>query len=356
MKAGSQDKGLALSEAETDCANLIKYLWQHRSGVSWVLGIDYIYAWEMYRRAEEALLIIMPRPELIGEMRRDQLAVKNASISNREDLLDNLQQALAILDPAAIIYFREHQPGYQAVEELKQAVDHHKEALKKLFEAFNQINAPVDVEINVASNSSTRTRDLDVDKEATARRLALQVRRALNEYRSNLWGNLLHARNHLLLTIALTGITTYVLLLISILANPLLPNLLAAVAFYIVGALTGLGGRFYKELESNSTMVGDFHLSLVRLVTVPLLSGLAGIGGVLITTMLTTWSVPNAGQNLVTLETIFRLEPGSLFIAAMFGFTPNLLFQSLQRKAEKYSFDLERSQAESSKIHDKNAG
>ncbi len=349
---------VALKEAIKDCDGVVKLLSQHRSGISWVLGTDYINAWDMYRRAAEKVFVIMPRAKLIGEMRRDQLAIKNASINNREDLLDDLQQALAVLDPASTTYFRECQfhKNCQTVEELRQTVDRHKEALKKLSEAFRQINPPVDVKINVDDNSSTKN-EADVNTEATARNMARQVRRTLNEYRADLWAKLLGTRNQLLVTIALAGIVTYTLLFTSIvvLNHPSLNDppsvandatIWAAVAFYIVGALSGLAGRFHKELGSSIDLVGDHHLSLVRLIAVPLLSGLAGIGGVLLTTMLTAWGANDGSPDL---STIFSVRPGSLVIAAVFGLTPNLLIQGLQKRAEKYASDLEKSEAEGPK-------
>jgi hypothetical protein len=356
MEVSQPYQQLAQKEAIRDCSRIVEYLSQHRSGISWVLGSDYLNMWEMYHRAEEAVIAIMPRSKLVGEMRHDQLAIKSASINNREELLDNLQQAIAVLDPASVAYLKECQSNEncQVVEELRQTVDQHKEALKTLSKAFKQANPSSTLEISVDGNSSTKNEDLDVNKEAAARMIARQVRRALNEYRSDLWAKLLETRNQLLVTIALTGIVTYALLFISIVASKTSDtntNILAAVAFYIVGALTGLSGRFHKELGSSSNLVGDYHLSLVRLIAIPLLSGLAGIGGVLIVTMLTAWG----SNGNPPLSAIFSITPGSLVIAAAFGLTPNLLLQSLQKRAEKYASDLEKSEAEGPKSDNTNA-
>src|SRR5436305_9440289 len=116
--------------------------------------------------------------------------------------------------------------------------------------------------------------------------------------------------------------------------------LMAATAFYLVGAVAGLFGRFYAESNSDHSK-DDYGLFTARLIATPLLSGLAGVGGVLITVVLPVLS----GQPIPGLDKIFTLNSQYLFAAIVFGFTPNLLIRSLQQKAQKFAEGLESSKA-----------
>jgi hypothetical protein len=140
-----------------------------------------------------------------------------------------------------------------------------------------------------------------------------------------------------------------VLLCIAILNTP--PTLdaqktiLAATVFYIVGAIAGMFGRFYKEAQTSSAL-DDYGLSFVRLIATPLLSGLAGVGGVFVTALLynTLLGGQMAAQLPVTLQSIFRFEePRYLLAAAIFGLAPNLIIRSLEKSSEKYMSGLQSS-------------
>ncbi len=117
--------------------------------------------------------------------------------------------------------------------------------------------------------------------------------------------------------------------------------------FYIVGALAGLFVRFYSESQGHSS-VDDFGLSATRLVAIPLLSGLAGIGGVLVVEMLAAF-FGSISQISVLWSTIFSLDPRLLFTAAIFGVTPNLVIKGIQEKANEYEADLQSSKAAESR-------
>jgi H+/Cl- antiporter ClcA len=121
-------------------------------------------------------------------------------------------------------------------------------------------------------------------------------------------------------------------------------SLIAATAFYLVGAITGLFGRFYREALAKST-VDDFGFSTVRFIATPLLSGLAGVGGVLLTVTLTALagSGLNSLNNPQDLGQIFKVVPQFLLLAAIFGLTPNLLITGLQNAAKKYESDIQSS-------------
>jgi len=67
-----------------------------------------------------------------------------------------------------------------------------------------------------------------------------------------------------------------------------------------------------------------------------LISGLAAIGGVFITT--TTLAATN--ESAVLMST-FTLNVGTILVAMIFGFTPNLLVRGFQRHSDQYASDLE---------------
>lgn len=199
------------------------------------------------------------------------------------------------------------------------------------------------------------------DSSATkrlARALLRTVRRAVNEFRDERWNALIVARNRLAGTMIFTGLTAYVLLAIALINLPPSREAITAVAvFYLVGAITGLLSRLYSESQQEAA-VKDYGLSAMRLLSTPLLSGLVAVAGVALVVMLplaTSIIMPAPANGsaspdqLVVLTDIFDLTKNraGLFVAAMFGLTPGLLFNRLQQQAEKYKADLKTSSATS---------
>ena len=152
-------------------------------------------------------------------------------------------------------------------------------------------------------------------------------------------------------SIFVTGFVTYALLCTVVLAivhtnsasSTERNTLLAAVVFYIVGAISGLFGRMNSESKANSGG-DDFGLSLGRLISTPLISGLAGIGGAFLYSILILQVVPGSPATLSTIFTVNRLD--YLIAAAVIGFAPNLLMKGLQ--ANKYVSALQSSQTSKS--------
>ena len=301
---------------------------------------------QMIHRAEEALIEVSPVTTIVQEGLHDQEAIENSAIPNSDRLLEKLIQAIKDLDPGASLYFKEHQPD-KNYEELQQALKQQDEALAKLVDSHNRL---IDIHnkdhlgdiIPHAEGVTKNTTPLAAEVERRARGVLREVRNRLNAYRDDLWDGLVRARNNLLVSIALTGAITHILLCIVILldypANTNKQVLAAATAFYLVGAVAGLFGRFYDESNSAHS-TDDYGLFTARLIATPLLSGLAGVGGVLVTVVLPVLS----GQPIPGLDKIFTLNSEYLFAATVFGFTPNLLIKSFQQKAQKYTADLESS-------------
>ena len=111
--------------------------------------------------------------------------------------------------------------------------------------------------------------------------------------------------------------------------------LASAVTLYFIGVAAGLFGRLYAEANKESA-VNDYGLSLTRLEAIPLISGLAALGGVLITTTaLSTTTNPSVPL------TVFALSVRNVLVALIFGFAPNLLIRNFQQGADRYVSDLE---------------
>jgi len=194
--------------------------------------------------------------------------------------------------------------------------------------------------------SAIRTRG-----EATARVTLREVRSTLNDFRDQRWEGIVRQRSRLMMSIVVTGIITHALLCIIILTNPppaIRLNLLAAALFYIIGAVAGVFARFYAESQGSAS-VDDFGLSTTRLLAIPLLSGLAGVGGVFVLGGLAILGGPalfniNTTQSMTFgLGRLFSPDPQFLLAAAIFGLTPNLLIKELQQKAQEYESDLKSS-------------
>lgn len=320
----------ALKAAYTCYIDICKMLCLSSAGMLWITGAGYINAWTLLHHAEEALIEAQSIEEVIRGAIHDKLAIQGSTLSRKDELLDKLLQAVVTLQPKAEIYFKEHQPdkGNTDLNLLTEVVKHR--LLQELIE----------------KNSLEGIQNIDDPSEAQAlARVALrEVRSTLNDFRDKSWEGIVRARNRLLGSIAVTGIMTHILLVMAILTSSNTDAITAAAAFYLIGAVTGLFGRFYREATTGSA-VDDFGFSAARLVATPLLSGLAGIGGVMLTVMLASLGDTLNKVGSITMNDIFHMDPRLFVAAAIFGLAPNLLIKGLQEEASKYATDIQSSKA-----------
>jgi hypothetical protein len=128
------------------------------------------------------------------------------------------------------------------------------------------------------------------------------------------------------------------MLWIAIIAGVPQASIMAATIFYAVGALT-------------DTAADDHDLPLARIVVTPVRAGLAAVGGVLLTAMLshTVLKSPalQASNQQLGLGTIYNLKSNTfgIIIAAVFGLTLNLFINFLQAKAKGLTDQLQKSSA-----------
>jgi hypothetical protein len=86
---------------------------------------------------------------------------------------------------------------------------------------------------------------------------------------------------------------------------------------------------------------------MVRLVHTPLASGLAAIGGVVLTAYATVLNSSLYGVDVAVppLSEVFAIDenPLGLIAAAVFGFAPSMLSSSLQNRADQWKEELKSS-------------
>ncbi|MGZ3626980.1 MAG: hypothetical protein ACXVDN_04825 [Ktedonobacteraceae bacterium] len=329
---------VALDEAYDNLTKLHNLMYRSTSRLPWVLAMGYIDAWSWLHRTEEALIEIEPLEMVVSGAYHDFMAISNSKIDNNKDLLSNLSVAAKTLDPAMANVFAANKPA-SAQNEALELID---EGINKIEQDVHRIATKLGVHLSGNDDQSARTdkkNQSTPDKESNARVTLREIRRVLDEFRDNQRLGIVHTRNQLMASIFVTGLVIYALISAAIL--PVLPagsgtqaeraTILTAVIFYIVGAIAGLFGTIYRQ-STASTGSDDYGLSLVRLISTPLISGLAGIGGAFLYSILITQVSSGQSNSLISIFTLNRLD--CLVAAAVFGFAPNLLMKELQ--ANKY--------------------
>jgi hypothetical protein len=107
----------------------------------------------------------------------------------------------------------------------------------------------------------------------------------------------------------------------------------AVVALFLVGAIVGLVNRLYVDFQADQA-VEDYGLSVARLISIALLSGLVAVFGVALSVLLPTAIAPTSvptQQHISPLVAAYDLNKYAMdpFIAAIYGLTPNLLLSRL---------------------------
>ncbi len=285
------------SKEALDCRNvLIKKL--VKKGLAWVTASGYINLWKEMHNAEEALIDMLPHETVVADAIYDEMRIQDSKIDNSDELLRKLRLTVSTLDPSAKAYLQPPPTSTQIANTTLSAV-------------------PV------------ATDTVSDEAEMQGRSILREVRHALNEFRDSRWEAIVRVRNQFVCTMILTGLTLYVLLEFTILAGVPQAAMITATAFYLVGALVGLFSRLYYESQTSKS-IDDYRLALARTVVTPLFSGLAAVGGILLTQKLTSAVDIFDPKNMLS----------GLIIAAVFGLTPNLLNGVLQKQAEQYKTDL----------------
>jgi hypothetical protein len=287
---------------------------------AWVIGNGYIELWDLMDSAEEALITIAPLEKVVSDAVYDEMRLNDSKIENSEEWANKLRSAVKALDNNAVDY-------------LKPAVGIQSSRVGAV--ALQQ--TPQEAQTQSPATSEGAAVAL---QQAEARAILRKVRETINSFNIKSWDALISARNQLLATMVLVGLTTYVFVELAILFRVTTLHIVVATIFAFVGALAGLIGRLYTESQSDRT-IDDYRLSMARLLVTPLLSALAAVIGVMVVAKTTT------------LDDIYTFKASTfvanLIIAATFGLTPNLLINQLQKKSDGYKANLQSTQATSGK-------
>jgi hypothetical protein len=271
------------------------------AGLRWVLAVGYINAWATLHRAEEALFLADRVDAVVGEGVYDEARLEGSDIARTDELLTKLRHAVSVLDAKA----------------------------RKL---------------DLGGTDDLTAADLDGTSPLAARQVLRKIRRIINEFRDDLWGGLVRARNEFLKTLFVTGAGAYFLLVLVLLRGVEATILTAAGAFFTFGALIGLLARIRDEGRTDKA-IEDFGLSTSRLAAAPLYAGLAALFGVLLVGLthisigpISLGPAPPPGASVPTLQQIFSLRsnPIGFLAAGIFGLTPGLLFDYLQTETDLF--------------------
>jgi hypothetical protein len=257
----------------------------------WLAGTPYLIAWNRLYRLEEALICCAPADYVVAGAINDLDRLGGSEIDHRDILSQQLKRAVVQVSPTA----------------------------------GQQLDPPVAAPAAGAA------------EPAEARAMLRQVRRAIDDYRAEQWSGLIRSRNILMLAAALAGLAAYVLLVIVVLA-PAPPSVAeAAVAFFLVGAVVALSHQTYLQITAQG-VVEDFGLSVARVLASTQIAGLTAVLAIAI------FAAIGIKVNDVTILAKFSdwrhafswsTDMQAVFVAALFGFAPSLLFQALQQQASQ---------------------
>jgi hypothetical protein len=277
-----------------------------RPALRWALATGYSNILRTLHRVEEMIIAAQPDPAVIGDALHDSMSLSESTIAGREDLGIHLASAMRIISPPSAATF------------------------------FTPRAGP-----SVAKLS-------DAPSAAEAREVLREVRFAVNEFRDDRIDGLIRARNRLVWAVIGVAVFVHVLLSIAILFGVSKEVIAAAAVFYLVGAVVGLFNRLRIE-SGRSSAVEDYGLYLARLVTVPMLAGLAGVLGVYIvakTPQFLAALTPGTEPTTLPMADVYNLGKNELgvLVAAVFGLLPAQVVTALQRNAERFQFELEKSE------------
>ena len=192
--------------------------------------------------------------------------------------------------------------------------------------------APIDSPADAASRIATGSSD-DCAHLARGRAVVRTVRHTINEYRDDLWENLIRARARLIRTTFAAGVVAYTVLALALVQRVSPSLVVGAWAIFLAGATVGLF-RQLSDAASDENAQEDYGLSAARVYQTPLLSGIAAVLGVVLTTGVQLTTLAASGTATLPLQDVFDLtkNPTALLLAFIFGFSPSLVMSRISQK------------------------
>jgi hypothetical protein len=261
-------------------------------GTAWAGGAAYVLVFTLIHRAEQALTKLLPDEAVVQQALYERSALLGSSVATAQEHIDRLERAIRAL--GGNDYLPQPKTGAGA------------------------------------------------KGAALARGIVQDAQETIDDFRDSRRRGLVRARNRLFATVVFTGLVAYAGLGLALLAGAGKTQVVAGGTFYLIGASVGLFRQLRRAAEEDNVTEEDFGLSMVRLVYTPLASGLAAIGGVVLTAYLTAM---NNSQDVPSLATVFDISasPLGLLSAAVFGFTPSLIASTLQSRADRWKDELKSS-------------
>lgn len=264
---------------------------QHGSPYRWLLGHGYVNAWRDVHRVEDLLLAAEPREVVYATALTNLDRLTPARRSQRTPLVD----------------------------ELKHLVDDRRRHDATLAE---------------------------VD-QPWARALVRESAYRIHKTQNDAWDQIVNLRNRLFATVVVASLVLYGVLALVVLQPADHSVVTAGVAFFLAGASVGVFNELYLASRRRKGTVFDYGLAQVRLLATPILSGIAGLAGVLVTNLAGTFVVVGAGEDgtaVPGLGEIFSLDSYAmgLVVAAIFGLAPGLLLARLRERTDDYKSEIEK--------------
>jgi hypothetical protein len=305
--------GLVEARASVDYVDSHEF---RHPGVRWATRHGHVVMWSSIHAAEAALILSASRAEVWGTLQKVRLRLDGAS----KEVADRLKTA---------------------VEDIANYLE-------------NATPSGPNLNPNVApAQPSSRLAPTDlglppVASEDDARGRLRQVVITLDAFVDQKYSGLVRLRNLTLIALCFTELFAFVLLALAVSSSGLPRNIvLTCFLYFIVAAVFGFLGRLLT-LASTTDPTMDYGLERARLLIVPVVSGLAGLAGVLLTAMLfsmgfsslVTASVArvNSPGSLPNLTEVFSLTTNraGLLFAILFGYAPTLLQTRLDSLVESY--------------------
>jgi hypothetical protein len=301
-----------LEEARTSLWRAKDVLDEDRPSGQWAAAIGYVNTWRTLHRCEEAMIYVEAAERVVSTALVDDLRLDGSAIPGRDRLQRFLQAAVHDIDAEAA----ERYLGMKRDGERK------------------------------PTNTSDNANQL---ADSQARSMLREVRRAINDFRDARTEDIIKTRNVLRRTFAFTAVVAYTLLAVAVLVGAPASAVATVTGLFLIAALVGLFSRLNNTKVGTST-VDDFGLEDAQLLAGPLVSGIAGIGGVVLiaaapvaaAALSATSTTGGVAASSLDFTAVFDLSknPLSVVFAAVFGLTPTLFLSRLQDETEQLKKEL----------------